>query len=282
MEASKLKLNMFNKEIFSLDEGAYIVTGGLGFLGKAHCNAIAAFGGTPIVIDIHTNGLDDLRKDIELKYHQKLLFFEADITSQEKMSEIANEIEQNLSIKGLINNAARNPIVTKSGFKNNNRFESYSINEWDLDLKVGLTGSFVCSQIFGKKMYDNNGGSIINVSSELGLLSPKQSLYLDPNLDEDNQPVKPVSYPVVKTGLIGLTRYIATYWPRKVRCNCICPGGVLNDQSEEFLSRVSAEIPLGRLANIEEYGACIVFLLSNASSYMTGSVVPIDGGRSAW
>ena len=152
MEASKLKLNMFNKEIFSLDEGAYIVTGGLGFLGKAHCNAIAAFGGTPIVIDIHTNGLDDLRKDIELKYHQKLLFFEADITSQEKMSEIANEIEQNLSIKGLINNAARNPIVTKSGFKNNNRFESYSINEWDLDLKVGLTGSFVCSQIFGKKM----------------------------------------------------------------------------------------------------------------------------------
>ena len=126
------------------------------------------------------------------------------------------------------------------------------------------------------------GSSIINVSSDLGLLSPKQSLYLDPNLDKDKQPVKPVSYPVVKTGLIGLTRYVATYWPHKVRCNCICPGGVLNNQSEEFLRRVSSEIPLGRLANIEEYGACIVFLLSSASSYMTGSVVPIDGGRSAW
>ena len=273
---------MFDREIFSLDKGGYVVTGGLGFLGKAHCNAIAAFGGTPIVIDIHKNGLDDLRKDIELKYEQELLFFEADITSQEEINEVANQIEQNLSIKGLINNAARNPIVTKSGLESNTRFESYSINEWDLDLKVGLTGAFVCSQVFGKKMYASEGGSIINVSSDLGLLSPKQSLYRDPNLEEDKQPVKPVSYPVVKTGLIGLTRYLATYWPRKVRCNCICPGGVLNNQSEEFLSKVSAEIPLGRLANIEEYGACIVFLLSNASSYMTGSIVPIDGGRSAW
>lgn len=282
MEASKLKRSMFSREIFSLNKGGYVVTGGLGFLGKAHCNAIAAFGGTPIVIDIHKDGLDDLRKEIESKYHQKLLFFEADITSQEKMSKIANEIEKNLSIKGLINNAARNPIVTKSGLQKNTRFESYSLNEWELDLKVGLTGAFVCSQIFGKRMYDNEGGAIINISSDLGLLSPKQSLYFDPNLDEDNQPVKPVSYPVVKTGIIGLTRYTATYWPRKVRCNCICPGGVLNNQSEEFLSRVSAEIPLGRLANIKEYGACIVFLLSDASSYMTGSVVPIDGGRSAW
>ena len=88
---------------YRLDKGGYIVTGGLGFLGKAHCNAIAAFGGTPIVIDIHQNGLDDLKKDIESKYNQKLLFFEADITSQEKMYEVSNEIEQNLSIKWLIN-----------------------------------------------------------------------------------------------------------------------------------------------------------------------------------
>ena len=119
---------MFNKEIFSLDKGGYVVTGGLGFLGKAHCNAIAAFGGTPIVIDIHKNGLDDLSKEIESRYHQKLLFFEADITSQEKMNEVANKIERNFSIKGLINNAARNPIVTKSGLKNNTIIKIISDN----------------------------------------------------------------------------------------------------------------------------------------------------------
>jgi len=273
---------MFSNKLFNLDKGAYIVTGGLGFLGKAHCHAIAAYGGTPIIIDIHRKGLDDLKDEIKSIYKKDILFFEGDITSKNTMDNIANKIEKNLCIKGLINNAARNPIVTSNGLKNNSRFENFSIEDWELDIKIGLTGALICTQIFGKRMFEKKGGSIINISSDLGLISPKQSLYRDENLDEENQPVKPVSYSVVKTGIIGLTRYTSTYWPKKVRCNCICPGGVLNNQSSEFLSKISSEIPIGRLANINEYGALIIFLLGNSSSYMNGSIIPIDGGRTVW
>ena len=115
-----------------------------------------------------------------------------------------------------------------------------------------------------------NDGSIVNISSDLGIIS-KQSLYEIEGVDKNNQPVKPITYSVVKSGLIGLTKYTSTYWPKKVRANCICPGGILNSQSEDFLQKVNSEIPLGRLANLDEYSGILIYLLSNASSYMNGS-----------
>ena len=122
----------------------------------------------------------------------------------------------------------------------------------------------------------------LNISSDLGVIAPDQRLYRQPGILEQQQPVKPVTYSVVKTGLIGLTRYLSTYWPTKVRCNALCPGGVEAGQPEEFLKELQTRIPLGRMARVDEYQGAIVFLLSDASDYMNGAVIPMEGGRSVW
>lgn len=270
------------ESIFKLEKGAYIVTGGLGFLGSYHCKAIAAFGGIPIALDLNKTYGEDLKEEIKNDYGVDFYFYETDITSKDDLNNTADIIKDKFPIKGLVNNAARNPIVSKDGLQNKSRFENYLLEDWDLDLKVGLTGAFLCTQIFGSIMNNNCGGSIINISSDLGLISPKQSLYSEEGIPESNRSVKPVSYSVVKSGLIGLTRYTSTYWPTKVRCNCLCPGGILNNQSNEFLKKVNLEIPMQRLANIDEYAGALIYLLSNASSYMNGSIISIDGGRTTW
>jgi NAD(P)-dependent dehydrogenase (short-subunit alcohol dehydrogenase family) len=202
------------------------------------------------------------------------------------------EIEQNCiaviaqhgRIDGLVNNAANNPKVENNDGQAFSRLEHFPLSTWHADLAVGLTGAFLCAKHYGAAIARNDGGgSIVNISSDLGLIAPDQRLYRKPGLSEDRQPVKPVTYSVVKTGLIGLTRYLATYWADKnVRCNALCPGGVENGQDEAFLNDVSSRIPLGRLAKPNEYQGSLIFLLSEASSYITGSVLTADGGRSTW
>ena len=123
----------------------------------------------------------------------------------------------------------------------------------------------------------------MNISSDLGLIAPDQRLYTKDGIDNDKQNVKPVTYSVVKTGLIGLTRYLATYWTYKnVRCNAMCPGGVENGQPNDFLSEVNKRIPMGRMANVAEYQGTLIWMLSDASSYLNGAIVPIEGGRTTW
>ena len=183
----------------------------------------------------------------------------------------------------LFNNAANNPKIEASKEENFSRIENFPLEIWEKDLSVGLTGAFLCAKYFGPEINANkSGGSIVNISSDLGLIAPDQRLYQDPNVKEDEQKVKPVSYSVVKTGLIGLTRYLATYWPEKVRSNAICPGGVEDGQSEQFIKKISSRIPMGRMALPSDYQGVLVFLLSDASNYMTGSIIPVDGGRSIW
>ena len=270
------------KDLFDLKGFGYLITGGLGFLGREHCKAIASFGGIPIVIDINLDGSEIFANELKNKFGVSLVTYKADITNEEELKKISFDIQKKILIKGVINNAARNPKVGSTGLINNSRLESFSIDEWSKDLNIGLTGAFLITKIFGTYMNKNEGGSIINISSDLGLISPKQSLYSKNDLKEEFQPVKPVTYSVIKSGLIGLTKYTATYWPKKVRCNCLCPGGVFNNQSQEFIDKVNLEIPISRLANKDEYWGIIVYLLSGASSYMNGSIISIDGGRTAW
>jgi NAD(P)-dependent dehydrogenase (short-subunit alcohol dehydrogenase family) len=157
------------------------------------------------------------------------------------------------------------------------------VERWNDELAVGLTGAFICSKVIGSTMANQGKGVILNVSSDLGLIAPNQNLYHKSGLLDDQQPVKPMTYSVVKHGLIGLTRYLATYWAHQgVRANVLCPGSVSAGQPEEFVHKLTELIPAGRLAQPYEYKAAVQFLCSDASSYMNGACVVMDGGRTAW
>jgi NAD(P)-dependent dehydrogenase (short-subunit alcohol dehydrogenase family) len=183
----------------------------------------------------------------------------------------------------LINNAANDPKVDPSQGHSWSRFENYPLQKWDGDIAVGLTGAFLCSQILGRHMAEQGGGVILNIASDLGVIAPDQRIYTKTGLPEDQQPAKPVTYSVVKHGLIGLTKYLATYWAGKnVRVNALSPGGIFNGQPEDFLEKLIPLIPMGRMASRDEYRAAVVFLVSDASSYMTGQNLIVDGGRTCW
>jgi len=271
--------------IFSLNSKVIIITGAAGLLGRMHAEAVAAYGGIPVLIDLKLEELNKLKAEIDSKYNISSVACEIDITNEIQVEKNAKYIFEKFGhIDGLINNAANNPKVENSSEKNFSRLENFTLDAWNQDLAVGLTGSFLCSKHYGYLMSKNNdGGSIVNISSDLGLIAPDQRLYAKADLAEDDQPVKPVTYSIVKTGLIGLTRYLATYWVDKnIRCNALCPGGVENGQSDIFISSVTSRIPMARLAKPNEYQGTLIWMLSDASSYLNGAIIAVDGGRSSW
>jgi NAD(P)-dependent dehydrogenase (short-subunit alcohol dehydrogenase family) len=273
------------EELFRLDNKIIVITGATGLLGREHAEAIACYGGTPILLDLSQGIIDDFSNELNAKYNTSAIGFAIDITNEQA---IANNVKLLIGkfgkIDGLVNNAANNPKVEESSDKNFSRLESFPLNIWNDDIAVGLTGAFLCSKYYGEKIAQNpNGGSIVNISSDLGLIAPDQRLYKKNGIPENLQNVKPVTYSVVKTGLIGLTRYLATYWADKnVRCNAMCPGGVENGQPDDFLKEVNARIPMGRMANADEYQGTLLWMLSDASSYLNGSIIPVEGGRTSW
>lgn len=273
------------ENIFRLNDKVIVVTGASGLLGEKHAEAIACYGGTPVLIDLSEDKINKTVEQLNKKYNVNSMGYVVDITDEEAVKKNVSEVIQKYGkIDGLINNAANNPKVEDSENINFSRLENFPENVWNDDLDVGLKGAFLCAKYYGYEISKNpKGGSILNISSDLGLVAPDQDLYLVEGLPPEKQAVKPVTYSVVKTGIIGLTRYLATYWSKNnVRSNAICPGGVDNNQNEEFISKVSEKIPLGRLANVNEYQGTVVWILSDASSYLNGAIIPIDGGRTAW
>ena len=272
-------------KLFRLDNKIIVITGATGLLGRKHAEAVACYGGTPILLDLSQQVIDDFANELNTKYKVDSVGFAIDITNEKAIESNAKLLMKKFGkIDGLVNNAANNPKVEDSKDVNFSRLENFPLNIWNDDIAVGLTGAFLCAKHYGYQIAQNpQGGSIVNISSDLGLIAPDQRLYKKENVNEDKQNVKPVTYSVVKTGLIGLTRYLATYWADKnVRCNALCPGGVENGQPDDFLKEVNKRIPMGRMANSDEYQGALLWMLSDASSYLNGAIVPIEGGRTAW
>lgn len=263
--------------IFDLKKKSIIITGSAGYLGNQHSEAILEHNGKVILIDSNKKKLIQQKTSLEKKYKTTIKIFHADITNEENINAIYKKLKDN-KIYGLINNAAINPIVSKNKTKFSN-FENLEYSQWKKEIDVGLNGSFLCSKYFGKIISKNKlNGVILNISSDLGIISPDQNLYNEKY--NDFKVAKPASYTVVKSGIIGLTKYLASYWGNKnLRCNCLCFGGMKKDQSKKFNNRIIKKIPLGRMANKNEYKGTIIFLLSDASSYMNGSTIVVDGGR---
>ncbi|HEX7433631.1 MAG TPA: SDR family oxidoreductase [Anaerolineaceae bacterium] len=272
--------------LFDLTGRVAIITGGAGLLGRKHAEAIAEAGGIPVIADLKTSAAEETARMIREKYPVDSRGLAVDITRRDSIEALLQGVlAQYQRVDILINNAANNPKVEdkKPGQEEWSRFENFPIEAWQADLMVGLTGAFLCSQVIGSVMAAGHGGVILNIASDLAVIAPDQRIYRKPGLPEEAQPVKPVTYSVVKSGLIGLTRYLATYWAsQNVRVNALSPGGVYNGQPDEFVQKLTALIPMGRMAHVDEYKGAVLFLVSDASSYMTGGNLIIEGGRTVW
>jgi NAD(P)-dependent dehydrogenase (short-subunit alcohol dehydrogenase family) len=274
-------------EEFDLSGKTALITGSAGLLGLEHAAALLESGATVVLTDIGQTALDSARTTLEQNFNpQKIITIVMDVSKAVEVRKVADQLQKDgLHIDILVNNAAIDPKVKgEQGIVETSRLESFPLETWDLQVAVGLTGAFICSQVFGTAMANSDrGGVILNIASDLSVFSPDQRLYRKEGLSEDMQPVKPVTYSVIKAGLVGLTRYLATYWADKgVRANALSPGGVYNGQGEDFVHRLTALIPLGRMATKDEYRATIQYLCSDASAYMNGQNIVMDGGRSVW
>ena len=254
-----------NIKLQDLKNKKIVIAGGNGFLGKQICKAFLKQGSKVFVLDIK-----------EPKLNKKIKFFKTDITKEIDLIKFLNILKhKKIKIDVLINCAAKDYVPNKKK-QNYNKLdlESFLEKRWSEDLKIGLTGSFLTTKVLGSYMAKNKKGVILNVSSDLGIIAPNQDIY------KKNKFIKPVSYSVVKHGIIGLTKYTASYWAKKnIRCNAIAPGGIFNYQDKSFIEKINQLIPMGRMAKKDEYNGLVLFLCSNHSSYITGSVIVADGGR---
>jgi NAD(P)-dependent dehydrogenase (short-subunit alcohol dehydrogenase family) len=277
--------NAFGK--FDLSGKTALITGAAGLLGREHAAALLESGATVILTDLGADALESARDELRGQSDPaRIIVHTMNVTKAEDIRDVAAALHTDgQMVDILVNNAAIDPKVQgDQGIKESSRLENFPLDQWEIQLSVGLTGAFLCSQVFGTRMAESGrGGVILNVASDLSVFSPDQRLYRKVGLPEDIQPVKPVTYSVIKTGLLGLTRYLATYWSNKgVRANALSPGGVYTGQADEFVKRLSALIPMGRMAKKDEYRAAVQFLCSDASAYMNGQNIVMDGGRSVW
>jgi len=269
---------------FSLNKKYAVITGGAGLLGIEHARAILEVNGSVILWDIDSKALDFVTQKLKSEFEPSRVYSsKIDVTKEIEIRSAVDLLKvENIEVSILINNAAINPKYNSTEL-DYSRLENFSIENWNNEITVGLTSAFLCSKIIGSRMAKNHIGVILNIASDLSLIAPDQRLYKMPNKTPDNQPVKPVTYSVVKTGLVGLTKYLATYWNEQgIRVNSLSPGGVFENQPDEFVKKISSLIPLGRMARSDEYRSAVQFLCSDASSYLTGQNIIIDGGRSAW
>jgi len=269
---------------FDLKGRIAVITGGGGLLGIKHAEAVAEAGGIAVLWDIKLDIVLEKAEEIRNTYSVDCQGMGVDITDPDTVQAGLDEVLSRFNrVDILINNAANDPKVGPDESLGRNRLENFPLQDWHNDLEVGLTGAFLCSRVIGTHMAESQGGVILNMASDLGVIAPDQRIYRKEGLEDNEQPVKPVTYSVVKHGIIGLTKYLATYWADKnIRVNSISPGGIYMDQPDKFVDRLTNLIPMGRMANQDEYKAAVLFLVSDASAYMTGANLVVDGGRTCW
>ena len=272
---------------FNLNGKTALITGAAGLLGLEHSAALLEVQASLVITDIEHKCLNESKKKLKKEFPEaKIETLVMDVTSEASILEAKNMLkEKNVTLDILINNAALNPKYQQLGdCGRSGRLENFSTSQWDNEIAVGLKGAFLCIKIFGKQMAEKDGGGVIlNVASDLSVIAPDQRIYNVDGKSRDEQNVKPLTYSVIKSGLVGLSKYVSTYWAdRGVRCNSISPGGVFDGQDETFVHKLESLIPLGRMADRKDYRAAVQFLCSDGSAYMTGQNLVIDGGRSVW
>jgi len=267
---------------FTLPGQVVIITGGAGLLGTSHAHAIAEAGGHPVLADIDGPKASAMAEQIQASHGLEALGLETDVSQKESVRAMVQATLARFGrIDALVNNAALDPKFDSAHQgKHVNRFEDFPLEAWQQAVEVNITGMFLCAQAVAPKMLEVGKGVIVNVSSTYGLVGPDQRLY-----QREGQPpqYKPVTYTVSKAAAVGLTRYLATYYAGTgIRVNTLTPGGVFAGHDEEFVSRYASRTVMGRMASPQEISAALLFLLSEASSYMTGANLVVDGGWTAW
>ena len=266
---------------FSIAHRTAIVTGGLGLLGRQHCLALAEAGANVVVADLNPEPCRSFASELSAATSTKSSGFAVDISDPESVAALRDAVIRRYDrIDILVNNAGVDDVFHESSNQPAS-FENYPLDLWRRCLDVNLNGTFLCCQILGGEMARSRRGSIINVASIYGVVAPDQSVYR--NEAGVQAFYKSAAYPVSKAAVIALTRYAAAYWGGSgVRVNALSPGGVENNQAEYFISNYSSRTPMGRMAKADDYGGAIVFLASDASSYMTGANLIVDGGWTIW
>ncbi len=266
-------------KIFSLENKTAIVTGALGLIGKEHCKALSEAGANVVVADIDEVKCSEFAKTLSPQSFGASL----DVTKPETIKNLRDKILKKFGhINILVNNAAINDMFENpKAASEQSKFENYPLELWQKSVDVNLTGVFLCSQILGSEMAKQKSGSIINIASTYGIAAPDQALYI--KQDGTQSFFKPPAYSATKGAVIMFTKYLAAYWGKDgVRVNTLTPGGVENNQDEFFIEKYSAKTPLGRMANPYDYKGALIFLASDASSYMTGANLVVDGGWTCW
>jgi len=268
--------------MFSVKDRVAVVTGGMGQLGAAYVAMLSERGAKVAVFDIttetdFTNAA--FEKGLE---NENIACFKVDITDDEAVRATTEAVMERWEEPHiLINNAALDS-PPDAPPEEVGPFETYPVSSFEKVMDVNVKGTFICCQVMGEKMAGKGRGAIINISSTYGILSPCQDIYEFRRRNGETF-FKPVAYSVSKSAILNLTRYLATYWAKKgVRVNTLTLAGIFNNQPQEFLDSYCSRIPMGRMADADELCGAILYLASDASSYMTGSNLIVDGGWSAW
>lgn len=262
-------------KLFSLKNKTAIVTGALGLIGKEHCKALSEAGANVIAADLNEIKCAEFAQTLVTGSIGAAL----DVTNPVSIKNLRDSAIKKFGyIDILVNNAAINDMFENPKAAGElSKFENYPLELWQKSLDVNLTGVFLCSQILGTVMAKQKRGSIINIASTYGIVAPDQSLYIKE--DGTQSFYKPPAYSATKGAVIMFTKYLAAYWGKDgVRVNTLTPGGVENNQDEFFIQKYSAKTPLGRMAKPTDYKGALIFLASDASRYMTGANLIVDGG----